>query len=122
MRIKLFKCKKCYWVISAEDESNIGYAHAHAQKHVGSLGWNIKALKNIIPSKFRGSSIDELDDCIEKLEVANIDDFKFEKRARDLEIIGRRLEASISKPFNREEMYEEINNLYDLSDELNGIK
>ena len=50
--IEVFICNECGWVCRAEDESNIGYAHAHAEKHTGFFSFaNVDKLNSIIDKK-----------------------------------------------------------------------
>lgn len=63
--MKVYRCKECGKVWDAEDKSNIGYAHAHVQKHKGVLGFRIPFTEKFV----LGASIDELDDCLEVVRV-----------------------------------------------------
>lgn len=61
----VFRCNVCGKVWSAEDEGNIGWAHAHAEKHMSFWSW-FTMLWN--PEKH----VRELDSYIDNLKVKEV--------------------------------------------------
>jgi len=70
--VKIWRCKKCDWVRSAEPNGSIGIAHAHAEKHAA---WNVKYSGNLISKLpgwlFPAADPEILDQYVEKIKITD---------------------------------------------------
>lgn len=74
--MKIWRCKECDWVRSAEPKGSIGTAHAHAEKHAA---WNENSGNWIskLPSwLFPAADPEILGHYVEKIEVTDYETIK----------------------------------------------